>query len=112
MLDSLNAEYASLIKNDLSIDEAYSKMVESRPRRILSKHDYNNNGVPFRSARCAQEPKETDVSNEKKKFYGTFVNYILFLGFKNTFYLFSAMTMFHLGGRSSATSCTRDMRSP
>ena len=62
VLDSLNAEYGFLINKELSIDDAYAKMVATRPRRILSKHDYNNNGVAFRSARCAQEPKETDVS--------------------------------------------------
>ena len=62
VLDSLNNEYGFLINQDMSIDEAYSKMVSTRPRRLLSKHDYNNNGVPFRSARCTEEPKETDVS--------------------------------------------------
>ena len=62
VLESLNAEYGFLINKDLSIDAAYAKMVETRPRRILSKHDYNNNGVPFRSARCSEQPRETDVS--------------------------------------------------
>ena len=61
VVDSLNAEYGFLINKDMSIDEAYRKMVSTRPRRLLSKHDYNNNGAPFRSARCAEEPKETDV---------------------------------------------------
>ena len=61
-MKSLNDEYGSFIKNDVSIDDAYAKMVSTRPKRLLSKHDYNNNGAPFRSARCAQEPKETDVS--------------------------------------------------
>lgn len=61
MTQSLNAEYASLVKKDVSIDEAYKQMVSNRPRKLLSKHDYNNNGAPFRSARCAEEPKDTDV---------------------------------------------------
>lgn len=61
VIDSLNAEYGLLIKEDMSIDEAYKKIVKNRPRKLLSKHDYNNNGVPFRSARCVDEPKETDV---------------------------------------------------
>ena len=60
---SLNDEYCSYINNDLPIDEAYEKMVVSRPRRFLSKHDYNNNGAPLRSARCTVEPKDTDVSS-------------------------------------------------
>lgn len=62
VIGSLNSEYGFLINKDMSIDAAYAKMVESRPRRILSKHDYNNNGLPFRSARIVEEPKETDVS--------------------------------------------------
>ena len=62
MIESLNSEYGFLINKDVSIDDAYKKIVSTRPRRLLSKHDYNNNGVPFRSARCTEEPKETDVS--------------------------------------------------
>lgn len=72
VIENLNGEYRSLINKDMNIDDAYSKMVENRPRRLLSKYDYNNNGAPFRSARCAQEPKETDVS-----FFSFFYNIIL-----------------------------------
>ena len=61
-MESLNNEYGFLISKDMSIDAAYEKMVATRSRRLLSKHDYNNNDVPFRSARCTEEPKETDVS--------------------------------------------------
>ena len=53
-----------LVNRDVPIEEAYSKMVSGRTRRVLAKYDYNNNGNAFRSARCAEEPKETDVSNE------------------------------------------------
>lgn len=64
VINSLNAEYGDLVGQEKSIDEAYSQMVATRPRRVLSKHDYNNNGAPFRSARCAEnEPKDTDVSS-------------------------------------------------
>ena len=70
-MESLNQEYESLIRNDLSIDDAYAKMVSSRPRRMLNKYDYNQ-GTALRSARCAEQPKESDVRNfyyrlEKKK---------------------------------------------
>lgn len=41
-------------------------MVATRPRRLLSKHDYNNNGVAFRSARIAEEPKETDCNPDEE----------------------------------------------
>lgn len=62
MLESLNAEYSRHINNDQAIDDAYAKMVASRTMRVLSKHDYNQQGIPYRSARCAEEPKDTDVS--------------------------------------------------
>ena len=61
MLSSLNNEYRGLIKQDLDITAAYTKIVKSRPRRVLAKVDYNH-GVPFRSARCTEPAMETDVS--------------------------------------------------
>lgn len=61
VVESLNKEYGFLIGQDLQIDDAYAKMVATRTRKVLSKHDYNQEGVPFRSARCVEEPKETDV---------------------------------------------------
>ena len=60
VLESLNSEYEFLVNQDLQIKEVYEKMVSTRPRKLLSKHDYNNNGAPLRSARCTEEPKETD----------------------------------------------------
>lgn len=62
VLKSLNDEYAAMIRKDMSISDAYEKIVSSRPRRVLAKIDYNN-GVPFRSARCNEQAKETDVSS-------------------------------------------------
>lgn len=73
VLDSLNAEYGFLINKDLNITNAYEKMVETRPRKLLSKHDYNNNGVPFRSARCTEDPKETDVNKIGYTFHKTYI---------------------------------------
>ena len=50
-----------MIRKDMSISEAYEKIVANRPRRVLAKIDYNK-GIPFRSARCNEKAKETDVS--------------------------------------------------
>ena len=62
VVESLNLEYQFLVNKDFSMKAAYEKMVATRPRKVLSKHDYNNHGAPFRSARCVEPPKETDVS--------------------------------------------------
>ena len=60
--ESLNAEYEFLINQDLSIDDAYENFLKKRPGRCLAKLDYNRHGIPFRSARCVEQPKESDVS--------------------------------------------------
>lgn len=72
----MNDEYVGLINNDVDILAAYTQMVKSRPRRVLAKVDYNH-GVPFRSARCTEQQKETDVSfNIKFSFH--FISLIFF----------------------------------
>ena len=61
IVETLNTDYGSLIVGDHTISSAYSKLVETRAPRVLAKVDYNL-GVPFRSARCTDPAKETDVS--------------------------------------------------
>lgn len=63
-MDSLNSQYAKILRSKPSIFEAYSDMIDSNPSRVLASYSYDQHEKPLRSERLATIPPLTDTASD------------------------------------------------